>query len=48
LENDGNPRLTHIPILFTSKSPLGNVEPLSELDESKKEVEQSKEKVPIE
>lgn len=48
LEKDGNPRLTHIPILFTSKSPLGNVEPLSELDESKKEVEQSKQKVPIE
>ncbi|XP_050544192.1 evolutionarily conserved signaling intermediate in Toll pathway, mitochondrial [Daktulosphaira vitifoliae] len=31
LEQDGNPRLSKLPILFMSKSPLGNVEPLSEL-----------------
>lgn len=48
LEKDGNPKLAHIPILFMSKSPLGHVEPLVELDESKKEVEQSNTKVTIE
>lgn len=48
LEKDGNPRLTQVPILFTSKSPLGNVEPLVELDESRKEVNQHGKKVPIE
>lgn len=48
MEKNGNPRLTKIPILFTSKSPLGNVEPLEELDEFRKEIEQSEKKVPIE
>jgi len=48
LEKDGNPRLANIPILFTSKSPLGHVEPLAELDESKKEIEQSGKKVSLE
>jgi hypothetical protein len=48
LEKDGNPKLSSIPILFTSKSPLGNVEPLVELDESKKQVEELEKKVSIE
>lgn len=45
---DGNPKLAHIPILFTSKSPLGHVEPLIELDESKSEIEQSGKQIPLE
>lgn len=32
LEADGNPALAEIPVLFTSKSPLGEVVPLSECD----------------
>lgn len=32
LEIDGNPALAEIPVLFTSKSPLGEVVPVSECD----------------
>ncbi|VVC33258.1 Hypothetical protein CINCED_3A018933 [Cinara cedri] len=48
LEKDGNPRLTKIPILFTSRSPLGNIEPLVELNEFKNEIKQPGENISIE
>lgn len=48
LEKDGNPNLKNIPILFTSKSPLGHVEPLVELEETKKEIEPLENKGTIE
>lgn len=32
LEKDGNPALAEVPVLFTSKSPLGEVVPVSECD----------------
>jgi signaling intermediate in Toll pathway protein len=32
LEKDGNPALAEIPVLFTSKSPLGEVVPVNESD----------------
>jgi hypothetical protein len=32
LEKDGNPALAKVPVLFTSKSPLGEVVPVSECD----------------
>jgi hypothetical protein len=48
MEEDGNPKLKHIPILFTSKSPLGHVEPLVELNETKNEIEESKKNISVE
>jgi signaling intermediate in Toll pathway protein len=32
LEIDGNPALAEVPVLFTSRSPLGEVVPVSECD----------------
>ncbi|XP_050421189.1 evolutionarily conserved signaling intermediate in Toll pathway, mitochondrial [Adelges cooleyi] len=44
LEKDGNPKLAKLPILFMSKSPLGNVEPLTELIEDSREYQKESEK----